>query len=253
MKCPNCGGNISLEDRFCPFCGAPNTLAMQHAQDMAEYREDYEQTKQEVYAGQKRLSAVVVRVVVLVALIIACSVVLTLLDNGIYSIRRDRKAREAEKNIVEYTAVMDQYLAEGDYLEFHSFCEEHNLRFLDAYSKYEPAIAAANDYTYCITYLLTAEFPGPYDDRARYIGYMADSLDSFYKDRMDDFYGDAEDEKETRAIYEKAHDGMQTQLERALVTYMGLTKEQAESLPTLSKAKRTVLIEEAANGETKQE
>ncbi len=248
MKCPSCGGNISLEDKFCPYCGAKNILAMQHARDMAEYKEDYEQTKQEVYASQKRLSAVVVRVIVLVVLIIGIIITAALLNNGVYGIRRDRLEKQAAKNAAEYSKIMDEYLEDQDYLGFCGFCEGKGLRYVDAFDKYEPVIRMGDSYKTCISYMLSAQMPGPYGDRARYIEYLEDPLDSFYKDRMEDYYGDSE--KEARAIYEKAYAGMKQQLERCLVTYMGLTEEEAASLEGLSKARRTVLIEEAADEQT---
>ena len=37
MRCEYCGGNISLEAEECPYCGAPNKHAKQHAKDMKKY------------------------------------------------------------------------------------------------------------------------------------------------------------------------------------------------------------------------
>ncbi len=251
MKCPNCGGTLSLEDKYCPFCGSKNELAFQHAQDMAHYRADYEQTKREVIAGQHRLSAVMVRVIVLVALIICIGITLALLNNGVYSIQRSRRSRESEKNIAEYTQIMDQYLADQDYIRFAAFCDSHELTYLDAYDVYSPTIYAANMYCNCISDMLVIKTPGPYTDPSRYLNYLTDALADFYQDRSEYYYGDNEDE--ALALYDTSFAGMKRQLERCLVTYMGLTEEEARSLEGLSKAKRAVLLEEAFNRVSEQE
>ena len=37
MKCPHCGAQIGLEEKYCPFCGLPNEFARKHQEDMGEY------------------------------------------------------------------------------------------------------------------------------------------------------------------------------------------------------------------------
>lgn len=34
MKCKYCGGNLTLEQAYCPHCGRPNEEAEQHVKDM---------------------------------------------------------------------------------------------------------------------------------------------------------------------------------------------------------------------------
>ena len=36
MKCPHCGAQVGLEDKYCPFCGLPNEFAQKHQEDMAK-------------------------------------------------------------------------------------------------------------------------------------------------------------------------------------------------------------------------
>ena len=38
MKCKYCGGNLTLEQAYCPHCGRPNEEAAQHVKDMEHYK-----------------------------------------------------------------------------------------------------------------------------------------------------------------------------------------------------------------------
>ena len=39
MKCKYCGGNLTLEQAYCPHCGRPNEEAAQHVKDMEHYQD----------------------------------------------------------------------------------------------------------------------------------------------------------------------------------------------------------------------
>lgn len=45
MKCKYCGGEISLEDVKCPYCGRENEEAVQHIKDMQYYQGEFEKAK----------------------------------------------------------------------------------------------------------------------------------------------------------------------------------------------------------------
>ena len=49
MKCKYCGGNLTLEQAYCPHCGRPNEEAAQHVKDMEHYKSNFEDTKSDVY------------------------------------------------------------------------------------------------------------------------------------------------------------------------------------------------------------
>ena len=71
MKCKNCGGEIRLEEMYCPYCGSPNIEAQQHARDMAHYQSEFEQTKEEVIDKAGRQSRLAVRITATALLLLA--------------------------------------------------------------------------------------------------------------------------------------------------------------------------------------
>ena len=42
MKCPHCGAQIGLEEKYCPFCGLPNEFARKHQEDMDRYEQEFQ-------------------------------------------------------------------------------------------------------------------------------------------------------------------------------------------------------------------
>ena len=87
MKCPYCGGNLSLEDETCPHCGRLNEQALQHVKGMKHYKGEFEHTKKHVYIATNRYTKVVVRVVI-IALLFFVIIVLHNLGERCYSIVR---------------------------------------------------------------------------------------------------------------------------------------------------------------------
>jgi raffinose/stachyose/melibiose transport system permease protein len=73
MECPNCGGQLGLEDAVCPYCNTPNAMAAKHQSDMAHFRQEYQRTQADVMQKtsfmQRHGSWLIVLSVLLVALI----------------------------------------------------------------------------------------------------------------------------------------------------------------------------------------
>ena len=45
MKCQYCGTNLGLEDEKCPHCGKINTFAAKYVEEIKEYKEDLNNTR----------------------------------------------------------------------------------------------------------------------------------------------------------------------------------------------------------------
>ncbi len=248
LKCKYCGNNLSLEDVYCPYCGKKNEEAKKHARDMQRYQAEFEETKDEVYSTTRSYGVLYARIILMVILaagIIAAAVIAT----HSYSFRRLRQEKDAVRNAAAYTQEMDELLEQEDYLKFSEFCQAHNISaYAKGYEKYELIITAARQYEYFYGNLAEIIYAG----ESRTIDYvvesMADNLDYFYRnttgERMEQDYWKNFDEDQTRAAFE----GMNAQVDQLLQTYLGLTEEEADSMRTLSKSRRSLLIEEHLPG-----
>ena len=117
MKCPHCGGEMSLEDLVCPYCGMPNEEAAQHAHAMRYYKESYQRTEAEVREKTGRQSARFVKILISLVLILL-SVGAIWFGQNAYHFQYERQRTEAVKNADAYCAALDDLVEQGDYIGF---------------------------------------------------------------------------------------------------------------------------------------
>ena len=95
MKCKYCGGDVTLNDHFCPHCGRPVDQAIRHQKEMREYETEFEETKQEainkISVSSAGGTAVGIRLAMIVALTIAFIWMLISLNSYDINERKERK------------------------------------------------------------------------------------------------------------------------------------------------------------------
>ena len=244
MKCEYCNGNLSLEDEYCPHCGQPNKHARKHIDDMRKYQGEFEDTKRYVREKTTGYTEITVRVVIL-SILIVLTLVFYAVGSNSWEIRREIRKSSAKRHYAEYSQIMDEYLAEGDFLKFYSFCEYKGIRSYDSVyrEKYGEIMSACSWYRNAYEYLIDfACFDA--DDSVNQVTEMTgDALDYFYKYYRNDvgIYTGRDGEPE---LYRKTLDDMERNIELILSVYCGFSKEEAAAFPEMSKAKRNILLEE---------
>lgn len=251
MKCENCGGNLSLEDLACPHCGTINRQAQQHVRDMRRYQGEFQDTQKNVYAVTRRYAGITTRVVIIAVLLII-TVVFAIFASESYSIKRHILQNRAERNFEKYSAKIEQYLEDEDYIALYAFAEANYIDAYDnEYEKYLPMIRVCNQYTYLYEYIMGYHTKVQQGDDAEYIEnqiqYMGEQLNYFYDtlDMENYSYYESVDVEKTQMILAR----IEEQVKVLLRTYCGLTQEDVESLDGLSEARRMVLLEERMNYE----
>ena len=121
MKCKNCGGEIRLEDLYCPYCGSPNEESIKHARDMQHYQNEFRQTKEDVIDRADRQSRSAVRIAVTAFLLLAIGVNIFLQANS-YSIHRMWEEMQAKGNEDQYRQRIESFLEEEDYVGLSAYC-----------------------------------------------------------------------------------------------------------------------------------
>lgn len=242
MKCPYCGAPLDLDDNFCSHCGKLNEQVRQHVDDMNRFKTEFTETKEEVYQTTKRYTASTVRIV-MIAVLVILNVAVGIVGSRYYSFERMLGEADCERNFEKYSAILDGYLAEGDYHAFYNFMNEKYVPTYDsAYEQYSQVENLASQYIYIYEYLIEAYLTEDLDYRENLCQYAADNLEYFYKNtdmERYSYYENIDREENLNAI-----EDLKDKVEMLLVTYGGVSKEDAAQFENYTSAKRAMLLEE---------
>jgi len=242
MKCPYCGAPLDLDDNFCSHCGKLNEQVKQHVDDMNRFKTEFTETKEEVYQTTKRYTASTVRVVI-IALLVILNVAVAIFGARYYSFERMFKEADCERHFEEYSAILDGYLAEGDYFSFYNFMvEKHVPSYDSAYEQYNQVENLVSQYIYFYDYVLKAYMEEDVSYRTNLCKYATDTLEYFYGNLDPErysYYENADREENLRAIAD-----LKAKVEMLLVTYGGISQEDAAQFEHYTSAKRAILLEE---------
>ena len=244
MKCKYCGGDVTLNDHFCPNCGRPVDQAQRHQKEMREYEKEFEETKQQAMnklaANSGGGTAVGIRLAIIAALVFLLFWMVINLDS--YNMNQKREKKAAAKNYEAYVEQIDQYLADRDYTQLAVFANKHELDMNDKYEDYRYIFYAASDYKNIFEGLLETAYIGKDTRNLYYAERLSDHINRFYENILSDSYTRfPENSEKTEAAYSE----MEADLAVLLQKYLHLTKEETDSLRELTKSRRTVLIEQA--------
>ncbi len=240
MKCPHCGGEMSLEDKLCPYCGMPNEEAAEHAREMRRYRESYRKTEAEVKEKTKRQTARFTKIILSLVLILL-SVAAVWFGRNAYSFRYNQKRADAVRHADAYREKLDSFLKEGDYAAFLSFAEREKISFYEEpYEEYIRIADVGRHYLYFLDDTRKLLVREKYTDLGSMTEYIADALDDLAKDLADpyDYYQGVDSEKSRLAV-----EDMTGEIRAVLIRYFGFTEEEAEDVFTMSGANRRLLLE----------
>ena len=241
MKCKNCGGEIRLEDMYCPYCGRPNEQAQRHAADMAQYRRDYQNTKQDVIERAGTQSRRATRFATIALLIVAIGVNIILQMNS-YSFYQALEDSKVKKNMPAYKAKMEEYLEEEDYLGFSAFCYNKRVPiYEDSFKEYFIIYRVATNYRYAAMELMQLINHSRYSDLSHHLKNTSQYVQTFYEELEADKYTYYEN-YDTPFVQEHL-ENMADTMDSLCIAYLSMTPEEAHSLRNASGGSRLLLIE----------
>lgn len=246
MKCVNCGASIQIEDDKCPFCGTPNPFAVQHRQDMQQYRMEFQDTKKKVEQRSNRFTALSVKLTVIAVLFAAVIGMIYMLDDGVYDIRMHQILSELARNREEYSERLASYEREGDWNLLYDFYVENSLSYDETFKEYYVLYYAGFDYTFVVEYLMHYREEPDYYSAEDVAKWIAGQLEGFYDcvNRSGNFSSDFYDECYTD-VHKEALERIGRDMEALLITYAGLTREELDTLQDYSRSRQIAIIEEA--------
>ena len=244
MKCPHCGAQIGLEEKYCPFCGLPNEFARKHQEDMDRYEQEFQQTQSEVYQKTRHFTSLTVPLTVIFVLILLNIVSFVFVAKS-WDIGSGLQKQQIHSHLGKHQENIDTYIQNGDFCGLSYYYSQNSLYYEDAFDKYNALISASDSYRNIYRILVdTSSSCNNYyfdsDEISHTITTLARDVHDIYN--LEDNYSYNAEEYFTVETNAALTD-LRTQTKAILVAYAGLTPEEAEALPDLSSRKQKEYLE----------
>ena len=243
MKCEHCGAPIGLEDKFCAYCGAPNTQALLHQADMEHYQQEFQRTQAEVMKSTGRMARISSNLIILAVLVVLnIGAAIFLFNANELGWNARVKATEAKASV--YQADMEEMIEEKEYLKLYDYYLSNHITSVDALSDYSGVCRAAG----CLRNIYgilcgrnnlgmnsysTGKGIRPYEAES-----LADEIGRLWEIE-DNYYGNELSERDKAVIAE-----IREYAKALLLGYTALDRGQVEELPNLSRTKAIEMIRE---------
>lgn len=243
MKCTYCGGEVGLEQKFCPYCGNVNEQAEQHYKDMASFRGRYADTEAEVTRRSDRYAKIIPRCVIIVVLLIATAAMYIFAENA-YGLPELKRQRAAERDPEATISTLDAYLEEGDYIAFASYASFNGIRtYGTPFERYKHVYWGASYYKEIVLRLEKIFLQSERDDSMQYyasddIRMLCQSLDYFME-----IYDRGHDDPDT-AAYAPYLEDMKDRTMELFHVYLGIDESIADEFLAMSDNRKAAYIEE---------
>lgn len=243
MKCPYCGSNLGLEDEYCPYCGKRNLLAEKHQKEMKRYQQEFSKTKRAVYEKSSRFASLTVPLIILFVLFILNIGGIIFAASG-WNIGTSVMKKQISADKETHQKNLEQYAAEGDFYGLSGYYNANSLYFSDEFDEYMAVVYAGEAY-YAVYNLLMNPLMGDayaFDEEnlSSTVRTITNNLDEIFNIEQNYSYN-----KEKYLAEDKMEliEAMQEQIKAILVTYGGLSRQEADELPNLSATRQQELLE----------
>lgn len=145
MRCECCDAALTLEDEFCPYCGALNKAARKHIEDMRAFESDYAHTKQEVLDSAARQSKRHARLITL-GILVVLNLVVFGLQFASYDIAWWVQEQQVNAKADAYQAQLADLEASGDYDALYRLYASRNMYDQDTLRQFSAVTEMARDY-----------------------------------------------------------------------------------------------------------
>ena len=243
MKCNKCGGDLNIEQAFCPHCGNRNQYFEAHRKDMASYEQRFSQTEEEVtkkanITGKKAVFVTIVAV--FAALILAEVIVLLNLNSINYYIVQYRNNKNSKEIAKELASLED----EGDYLNLGEYYYKYAIGCHDdAVKDFDVVGGASEEYVYFVNMLATIAYGDTrYDDPYNLASRINNFLITVYHYRESAI--DRPEDPRYAAKHFETINNIIEEMHAYLREYLDIDRETAERFPDMNDAERLAILQE---------
>lgn len=241
MKCKYCGSNLTIDDEICPFCGKPNPFAVKHRSQMRFFRNEFNQTKEDVVEKSNRFNSWTVRITI-IAVLLALDLLLIVLMSNSWEIHRLRCKSDINRNLLTYSKTMAEYEQNEDFIGLSTFYETKYLSSSEHFDEYRQVNMVCTQYKYFYQYLMecTTMEEDAYFSMENRIEYMVEQLSYIYKYSKQEEYSD---QKCFTPQHVACMNAVVKQCNLLLKTYCNVSDEDLERFPNISNARKQIIVE----------
>lgn len=241
MKCKYCGSNLTIDDERCPFCGKANPFAEKHRSQMRHFTNEYNKTREDVIEKSNRFNSWTVKITI-IAVLVAANLLLLYMTSNSWQIQKWMALNDVNRNLQTYSRTLQEYEENQDFIGFSTFYEDKYLGYSDHFKNYRSVQQVCASYQYFYQYLMDIVLmdENTYYTKESRVEYMSEQLEYMYKYSKQEEYSDPncftpEHVECMNAAIAECH--------LLLKTYCGVTDEELAKFPTLSNARRQIIIE----------
>lgn len=253
MECKSCGSPLTLEQEYCPFCGAKNVAAARHIEDMRHYDRAFTQTQQKVLKESKWYSRYLA-VMLAIVLAAVANVAVIVISQESYSIQYNMHKWYHQRHGEEVIEMLRDWEKNGDYARMKQYYEEIGFSGLEGAQEFIPVITAYGDMENLKAYLIQISLTPVTENRRQYVydnGYEIESAANCIMNLYEAF------SQKMYTWYDSAYEGihlenlqkMEETVEMWLKAYFYFTEEDIKALPQMQKYEILSLIDRRTSGE----
>ncbi len=242
MKCKYCGANISIEDEYCPYCGALNEDARQHNEDMRRYRRAFWRTRTQVMDSAGRQSRRHARAITIAALVMLNIVVLCC-RGASYDLGYWWEKVQANARADSHYARLAELEADGDYQELEDYYNRYGLYNVDRLREFNAVTYAAQYYSTVYESLMRLtdpQFDDGYTTDGELAERLADNVTYFYDNitsKQISYY-----QEQFTPVHMAAMEDMEDRIRALLKVHCGLTDQQLDAVRDQEMSSQELMI-----------
>ena len=239
MKCKHCGANIKIEVNFCPYCGGENTEYRLHRKQLFHLKNDYEQIKKRVMEENQRIASSSVKITT-IAVLVALNLVLWILGANAWDIMRSYQVAVERKSIEVHREKLQEYEKNNNYGMLAAYYDEHVLYQIEELEEFRQVYQACSNFAYAYGFLLDLQNPDERYSQEENIRIVCDNLDYMYDAMLLKEYIDP---KSYEGQHQVTMENLKKDVSYLLVTYGGITEEEAQRFDKMSDGQRQIALE----------
>lgn len=246
MKCPHCGNNLNIEDKFCPYCGEPNTFAVKHQEEMDRFEKDFKETREDVLEQSSRFNRHTVRITIIAVMVALIAVSCFLLAKA-DDIRWWQLEKSIEAEAPAHREAITELMEERDYMSLYSYMNRNRITYTSSLREFDAVYDTTSRYRMFYEYLMilqakkNGEGSYSYYTETELIEDISRDIKALYEYMEPHEYNAEAWEGDKMEYMEDLRDHMETMVSG----YFGLSLEEVREMRSMTESRISVLLEDS--------